>query len=481
MVVVSFWLITLRWYMRIGLLALWFTFLWLLPFVELLNYLSHDFSAPLPPNFWGIANIEYMNNPDAVTTAAAMGAYGVLGILVGTLAFSPPGNILREQRQVTRSQSFPFTGFLLLFVSGILIAYISVPPQPIWSVRYTDSTSSFSNALPSAWLISSAVACLLVSNAIYTESRRPRILRTVLALIVVVAIVYFQFSRGSRDVIGLVPAVLLMFFYWNRRLPLQRTRATFPWLVLAALGPLFIVGQVLGVVRTDIAPNQAHTHNPSDVAGTNFGPFELGSTGRVLNQSWDRVSGTSIDSFVHGTWSAVLLTPLSAAAESQNDLKTNFSGSDYLDLVLSLPPQFFFDYLSLERPVSSSRGPAADLSLTGGGLHASVLAYRELGLLGVFVIGVLWAVILNKIEAAALRRKTPASLFLLGFTFTTITVSVWYGDKIAVTGSILLFIFLGIQTVLTPKRASRIADSLAIARMSAVSGRSERLWAGRFS
>ena len=147
---------------------------------------------------------------------------------------------------------------------------------------------------------------------------------------------------------------------------------------------------------------------------------------------------------MHGTWSAVLLTPLSVAGDYVNQLLPIEYGQTYVDLVLSAIPGFVADWMGYVRPIDATHGPAYMMRFGQGGTHAVVVPFMNFRMIGIFVVVALWAFGLSKIEIFCLTRPNVAKLAFIGSLITIAPHWLWYGEKIAMTGLIvwgLIFIF----------------------------------------
>ena len=136
-----------------------------------------------------------------------------------------------------------------------------------------------------------------------------------------------------------------------------------------------------------------------------------------------------IANLIHGTWSAVLLTPLSVAGDHIYGLLDIKYGKTYIDLFLSTPPGFVADFFGYVRPIDAHAGPAWEMRYGLGGTHAAVVPFMNFRIIGVFLIPALWAYILTNYEKGALYRISVINLSLLGIVVTAAPHWLWYGEK----------------------------------------------------
>jgi hypothetical protein len=156
----------------------------------------------------------------------------------------------------------------------------------------------------------------------------------------------------------------------------------------------------------------------------------------------------SIDKLIpKGTWSAVLLTPLSVSGDYLRDRLPLRLGRTYLDLLLSVPPGFLADRLGYERPIDATRGPAHEMRYGIGGTHAVVVPFMNFRMPGVLVIFVIWGWLFAKLEQALCdpgARALVERISAYGITCAIIPHWIWYGEKMLVTG---LFIWLILSAI----------------------------------
>ena len=148
-----------------------------------------------------------------------------------------------------------------------------------------------------------------------------------------------------------------------------------------------------------------------------------------------------LSNFLNGTWSAVLMTPLSVAGNYINNSSTCKFGKDYLDLLLSIPPGFIADLFGFIRPIDGSNGPAWEMTYGLGGTHAIVLPFMNFRMIGVFLIPSIWTYILINFEN---KLSKNTNVMNLAFLVTIVMASphwLWYGEKSGLN-AFILWLFL---------------------------------------
>ena len=149
-----------------------------------------------------------------------------------------------------------------------------------------------------------------------------------------------------------------------------------------------------------------------------------------------------------GTWSAVLLTPLSVAGDYIHDRQSLKYGLDYWNLILSTPPGFVSNWFGYVRPWSGDAGPAWDMRYGMGGTHALVLPFRNFSMPGVFIIPAIMSYLICRVEVLTQKRF---SVYYLSLVLTLIMVAphwLWYGEKYITNALIIFLLFMLIYRVM---------------------------------
>jgi hypothetical protein len=223
-------------------------------------------------------------------------------------------------------------------------------------------------------------------------------------------VVYFQLLRGDRESVPWVFGLALGYYYWAAGIT-QRRGFTMPWLKISGVAfGLFVISMVLGPIR-------------SGLTGAS-----LADVGALIGDLYESES-IGLANALHGTWSAVLLTPLSVAGDHIYGLLAVKWGQDYLNLFLSIIPGFLADAIGYIRPIDRSQGPAWEMRYGHGGTHATVVPFMNFRMLGVFLGPAIWTFIMSNYEKKALRQ---VSVIRLSFLVTIAMASphwLWYGEK----------------------------------------------------
>ena len=411
---------------------------YLLPFVHLPEYLWYDFSGPEPLfGFGHLLSNPYMFDETTIRLTAMLGATGALGMAFACSLFASPCGPRRVERQsglLTALKTMSLRVWLLWVLIGLLFSSMAAPAETIFTSSYT-TVVSYSDSINfgSSWLISYIILSFAAADALVEHRATDRkIKRWLISIVVVYVFVWLQLLRGDRAAIPFVFALTLARLFWVKDPNWGPSRLA-KWLgVGLCILVLCVLGMIIGVARLEMV--DANLKNP------------LVLIGNMWSDERYAVSG-----LLNGTWSAVLLTPLSVAGDHLFESIAPRWGSDYVNLLLSTPPGFVADAIGWERPIGIHQGPAWEMRYGSGGTHAVVLPFRNFGMLGVFVIPTLWTFAICRVERRCLRSCSVGSLSLL-MSITLVSPHwLWYGEKNMVTCLIAWFVLSRSYRVCLPK------------------------------
>lgn len=453
LVVTTIYLVQTYRMQRVGALVLLIWVVYALPFIHIPPYLFFDFNSK-PLFLWGLAVNPYMIDEQIIRLTAMLGAVGGLGIAFAVSCL--PGTVRRIESSphLHRVHAVPTMALSIwsvwLFI-GFSLSWLSAPSDTIFDSAYSESTSILATAnFGSGWMMSYVILNFVFCDALLERNSWVRSIKRKLVLVAIAIIVfYFQFLRGDRESVPWVFGLALIYFYWLSNQTRHGERKL-PWKVLAfSAFMLLLLSFILGTIRSSLTGVQL-----GDVAKLIVVLFEGGSL--------------SFTNLLHGTWSAVLLTPLSVAGDYINNILDFKGGSDYSDLLLSIPPGFIADLVGYSRPIDGFSGPAWEMRYGIGGTHATVLPFINFGMAGVFLIPAIWTSFLVKIEKSALQRVSVVSISLLASVATASPHWLWYGEKSGMNAIIMwlvLSFFYRVSLGLPPylqvsnERTARVSTS----------------------
>nr|WP_321404163.1 hypothetical protein [uncultured Desulfobacter sp.] len=393
--------------------------LYSLPFVHLLEYLWNP-DIILDKNIWGLYGNPYQRNMDIVLNMAMLGCIGCLGLVAGSSFGKMIGKDMKRSMycyyRVMTIPSYLFMGFMSLFLS-----YINTPQDTIFLSRYTMSQNLLQQVginFNAAWLLSYIFAVIMLVD-VFRESRRKQkgIKVIVLVCLLAVIVVWMQFMRGDRECIGLIGAVFAFIVIKLKDMNFKKL-----FIILAAAFFIFVSANFVGAIRDIVWPG-------SQVS----------------------VSERKIDLF-HGTWSAVLMTPLSVAGDYYYGLMKLKWGKTYWNYILSLPPAPIAQLIGYERSVEGTHGPAWEMRYGLGGTHAMVVPFMNFSSAGVLVVMFLYGWWVAWIERRMFFYKTPNRELFYGSIIVIAPFWFWYGEMYLIRAVMAYIIVVSIYYVLPKTR-----------------------------
>lgn len=166
----------------------------------------------------------------------------------------------------------------------------------------------------------------------------------------------------------------------------------------------------------------------------------LGGTILSMTRMDVTTSGAELLDFLRfNSWNAVLL-PVVLMVEAEWYSDAWLLGKTYLDVLMSLPPSPLFSLVGMEKPIVSDN-PAEWFYVQGlGGMHASGVAYRNFGFVGVFVQAAAFAFGITWVQVRYQLFPTFWRGFLLLVVLAAVMHTLWYG--LVYLGNSLVFFAL---------------------------------------
>jgi len=418
---------------RVGPLTALLFVAYAMPFIHVVPYIWFDFDRESPLILWGLVINPYMTDRPIVELMSMIGAVGAAGFAAGT-------SLLREKlsnglRPGTMAYYWKFGRTLSMPVFfawigiAILLTWIAAPADTVFSARYTESTAIAEGIkFSSAWMFSYAFLVFALADSMFESSPKlGKLKRKIVLYAIVLIVIWFQILRGDRESLTFVVAAILMYYVWGKSLlgsAKDRVKLNLPLMFLAVF-VVFVAAYFVGAVRHSLT--------------------EVGDISDLMGVLLDlRAAGAfRFDSLITGTWSSVLLTPLSVAGDYVNGSLSLKYGQTYLDLIGSIVPGFVADWIGYARPIDSTKGPAWEMTYGQGGTHAVVVPFIDFRMAGVFIIVGLWSFVFSKIERFAIKRLTVSNLALLGVIAMAIPHWLWYGEK-NIMNALIIWLMLSV-------------------------------------
>jgi hypothetical protein len=414
---------------QVGWLFFAFWLVYVLPFIHIPAYIGFDFTSS-PVIMWGLAVNPYMLQEDIVELTAMIGAVGSLGVgfsllICGSIRKNKPRTHPVSSSALTLSRkTMGLSTWIIWVAAGVFLTILAAPTETMFASAYSDSSSLLAGKnFSSAWMMSYVILTFAFCDALAEKSKARKNVKTVVIMgALAVVVVYFQLMRGDRESLPWVIGLLMVCYHpaWH---PTEIGVASIPRLrLIAYVVCIAVVSLVVGATRHGLV-----AISPSDAFRIATAVFSSDSGG------WGNL--------LHGTWSAVLLTPLSVAGDDINRLLPLKWGEDYLDLALSIVPGSVADAVGFDRPIDAGRGPAWEMRYGQGGTHATVVPYMNFRMLGVLLSGALSALLVDWIERKATGAKSVSRVSLLVVMIMAIPHWLWYGEKNLLNAIILWGIF----------------------------------------
>jgi hypothetical protein len=420
LIVLSAWYIVKSYHdSRVGPLTMLLFLVYTLPFIHIFPYLWFDFGAESALFLWGFPVNPYMTDKAIIELMSMIGAVGAAGFVSGTsllrgkllTAWSCPGN----GRYPVRVRTISMQVFLVYIALAIGLTWISAPEETVFTTAYAQSASLHSRwNFSSAWMFSYAFLVFALADSIFESSSTVgKAKRKIILISVLLIVTWFQLLRGDRESLTFVVAALIMYYAWGKGIQspaIHRVKVKWPMAVSLVL-VVFVTSYAVANMRFLLAG----VGNISDLVSV---VSELRKEGVI-----------GLDNLLSGTWSGVLLTPLSVAGDYLSGTLPLRYGQTYLDLIISILPGFLADLIGYQRPIDTMHGPAWEMVYGGGGIHAVVVPFMDFRMVGVFVIVAAWSCAFAAIERYSMRCLNVSRLALLGTIAMSAPHWLWYGEK----------------------------------------------------
>ncbi len=414
---------------RIGVIPILTFIVYSLPFIHITTYFTYDFSSPPPEGLWGLTVYEYTVDYTVVNLMSMIATIGALSLAIGSLMFKSGSGYYSFYTTLKlnhNNRAISILKFLILIVVAILLSYISSPFDLLTDAKYSESQAiNLTWNFSSAWHISHCLLAWAFADLLLDGNplRRKKKL-FIFSFAIITVVLWFQLMRGDRESLTMLIAMIFMAIYWTRGGfdNNKISKNTFFKKIIFLTIMIALISFIVGIFRSQLDSDSSILE--LFLMNSDSGEFDFS---RMFS----------------GTWTAVLLTPLSIAGDYiNNDLLIRY-GQTYLDLILSIIPGFLADYIGYIRPIGATSGPSHWMTIGQGGTHAVVVPFIEFRMLGVFFILGIVGALLTIMEKNAVKSMTISKLALLGIVSLTLPHWFWYGEKMIIN-AIVIFIILNI-------------------------------------
>ncbi|MHB8111275.1 MAG: hypothetical protein ACYDHW_14725 [Syntrophorhabdaceae bacterium] len=379
---------------------------------------------------WGLAANPYQTDKRIIELMSMIGAVGAAGFVIGTTLLKGRLSMaLSGERTVYSSKHSKFLSlpvFIIWVAISIVLSWINAPVSTIFTAAYAESQSiSDSWNFSSAWMISYAILLFSSADSLF-EGNPPirKIKRKIVLFAFLLIVIWFQLLRGDRESLPCVIGALLMYYVWIKSCGVSMKRKSKAlWPAIISIVFVVVIGSYL------IEKMRIFFVGVESLSGLVKVVSDLKEAGTI-----------SFDNAFTGTWSGVLLTPLSVAGDYINGTLPFKYGQTYLDLLGSIIPGFVADWIGYARPIDTLHGPSWQMIYGGGGLHAVVVPFIDFRIAGVFLIMALWGLLFAKIERYSINHPSIQNIALLGIIAMAIPHWLWYGEKNMMNAFLIWFI-----------------------------------------
>lgn len=389
------------------------------PFIIIIHFLSEE--ALLEKKFaWGFFANKDMFDPFIMGQINLICIFVVLGFVslsIKSLNFKL--SAIQTRNSLIKNQEL-IIGSIYLFI-GFFLLYLSAPSSTIFEISYREivKQSSF-GGVDSLWSIS--LVFILIGAVVLYQYKNS--LRFEIFIFIMIFISYFHFFRGNRELLPFF-TFLFIFLYSKEFQNFSK--------------PLILMIFIIVLISTSLFNEIRFIENLS------FNELSL-----LISKLTSMEISLIINKVLSGTWAASSLTILSVITVLNTENSELLYGQDYLDLILSTPPQFISDLIGYQRPWTRGDAPENQMIYGIGGINIIAMVLRNFGFTGVFILGLLLRFI------AELIASLKGSNNILCVTFYLAILSIvpywfWYGDKILINTvvtyaiSIIPIYFLGLQ------------------------------------
>lgn len=392
-----------------------------MPFIHGFEYVGLDFERDRPGIMWGLATNPYTFVEPIILRVFMLGAIGLLALVAPYYLFKGRE---RSNRIIFRDcKNLALPSFMILIFIAFSLSWLNTPQESVFVAAYTQSKSLLEGTnFNAAWLLAYVfLAVAFIDTEFFTiVPTQLKIKRVIIYSVTFYIVIVHQFMRGDRECISLIAAYVILFMlkpYIAHRKSIKLmehkesirnvkpSRIKFMFIVLF----IFITSNVVGTARSML-------------------------NNSIYSDQLSEQIQTSLSRIFAGTWSAVLLTPLSIVGDFYFNLKEYKFGQTYIDLLLSAPPGVFARFFNYERPIEGTHGPAWEMRYGIGGTHALVVPFMNFGALGITLMLLIIGYIFYRIDKAISLKPTNTNLILFASLVISAPHWFWYGEMSGMRG-----------------------------------------------
>ena len=412
---------------KIGLLTLWLYACYSLPFIHMIPQIFFDYSKTHIPHhdvLWGLSSNPYMFDKDIIELTGMIGAIGACGFVMGIVVGSFNKKKYEYTYTIFAGKKLSLHSFLSWIIIAILASYLFAPEDLLTQRSYGESMSISGDwNFNSLWHISYIILIFLMGDTLrYRTIMYNKLKRLFFVLSITYVVIWLQLLRGDRESITLIISLVFMYILMQNN-TVKASRIPILKLALFFLF-LFFTIFIIGYIRFNIL-------------GSSFTEI----IDKVFFGLHDALTTSDEDAafILNGTWSSVLLGPLSIAGDYIYGTLPLRMGTTYYDLIASIIPGFIADAIGYVRPLDVNN-PVGDIRYGQGGWHATVVPFTNFRLFGVYFVTFLWSLFFTIVERQCMKKLNIFTITFLGTIIMTAPHWLWYGEKYIINGIIVWFI-----------------------------------------
>lgn len=351
-----------------------------------------------------------INKPEINSFAMLNGLLSLNGVLLASVFFKPVKRTFDKiEMYKAKDNTVDLVAYgIICFVIFLIYFFLSRNSGNIIGNTYGELHQSKETfKFTGVFYFFYTVLIMLFIDALYTSKQyiRKRKLTIIIALLLYVMI-FANLLKGNRNIAGLIFAFFAvpLFFYKASQSneASKKFYASFQKNSKYLFVVIFVLFFLVGIVRNSLATR--------------------GISSEIIIQSL-------LYFYKSSSWMGGYYATLGVAQEYSLGTIDYFYGKTYFDYFLSLPPSFIASALDYTRPLDIPSNAPGEWyrGFTVGGVHPSVVAFKNFGFIGVYGIFVLYGYFFFKLESRINLLK-PNTLFLYGCVLLSSLHLMWYGE-----------------------------------------------------
>ena len=401
---------------HIGILGLYCFIIFFSPFVHVIPY---SFTDDFQVNPFVLGNLT-LYDEKVIQLTAMIGAISALGAAFSVSFFNKKKDyffqsFFDKSKCTVRTLPLPLWSLWLFF--GLLFFVGTTPVGGnMFELEYHLHTDGILDLFPSVMFSSYIIIIFVVVDSYLDFKSKVQRLTKKIFLLLIIFFITVNILTGNRETSSLLLSIVIFYYIFAKSFISNKIiKPDFKKVFLFSFF-IFLIFQIVGYFRHALV-----NANFVDI-------IELFS----IYSKWEYLT--------QGPWSPILKTVLSVAEDYIEDIPFKL-GKDYYNLFISIPPSFIADYFNYDRAITGFTGPAFELRYGHGGIHSTVLPFRNFGLVGVFFISAICFSIILYLEKFCTQNFSVVRLSFLCTLIFIIPFFLWYGEKVFISCFLIFLLF----------------------------------------